>query len=193
MTFPAHPRTAQTVVRRHENPVVGDVVTFLETSAETAGARTLVEVELSPGGGTPPHLHHTYEERFRVSEGRLVVEVDGVEHTLGPGESVCAPTGSVHRFLNHSAERTVFDVELRPGHEGFERALVVTYAMAAEGRVDRQSRPRNPLHGAVLLGWSEMGLPGAGAVLDRPLRALAAVARMCGVERRLERRYLGSA
>lgn len=59
--------------------------------------------------------------------------------------------------------------------------------------VVRRSRPRNPLHGAVLLGWLEMGLPGAGAVLERPLRALAAVARMCGVERRLERRYLGSA
>jgi quercetin dioxygenase-like cupin family protein len=193
MTNPAHPSTAETVVRRHENPVVGDVVTFIETSAETAGARTLVEVELSPGGGTPPHRHRSYEERFHVSEGTLVVEVDGIEHALGPGESACAPAGSVHRFLNHSVARTVFDVELRPGHEGFERALAVTYAMAAEGRVDRQSRPRNPVHGAVLLAWSEMGLPGAGAVLERPLRALAAAARICGVERRLERRYRGSA
>lgn len=178
-------------VRRFENPALGDVVTLIESSAETGGARTLLEVDLAPGGGTPPHRHHTYEERFHVNEGTLVVEVDGIEHVLGPGESACAPAGSVHRFVNHSVARASFDCELRPGHTGFERALRVTYALAAEGRVDRQSRPRNPLHGAVLLRWSEMGLPGKQAVLDRPLRALARIAALCGVERRLQRRYLG--
>ncbi|MDO8187591.1 cupin domain-containing protein [Conexibacter sp. JD483] len=185
------PARTEMAARRFENPVVGDIVTLLETSRETAGARTLLEVELAPGGGTPPHRHHTYEERFHVNDGTLVVEVDGIEHVLGPGESACAPAGSVHRFVNHSVARASFDCELRPGHEGFERALRVTYALAAEGRVDRLSRPRNPLQGAVLLRWSEMGLPGKQAVLDRPLRALAQLARLCGVERRLERRYLG--
>lgn len=192
MPTPAQSASGATSVRRFENPVVGDVVTLLESSSETAGARTLLEVELAPGGGTPPHRHRTYEERFHVNEGTLVVEVDGIEHVLGPGESACAPAGSVHRFVNHSVARASFDCELRPGHEGFERALRVTYALAVEGRVDRMSRPRNPLHGAVLLRWSEMGLPGKQAVLDRPLRALAHVARLCGVERRLERRHLGA-
>jgi quercetin dioxygenase-like cupin family protein len=191
MLIPAQSDAARARPRRHENPVIGDAVTFIETSAETGGKRTLLEVELAPGGGTPAHRHRTYEERFHVSEGTLVVEVDGIEHTLGPGQSACAPAGAVHRFLNHSVGRTVFDVELRPGHAGFERTLQVTYALAAEGRVDRSSRPRNPVHAAVLLGWSEMGLPGAQSLLDRPLRGLARAARWCGVERRLERRYLG--
>lgn len=179
--------------RRHENPVVGDAVTFLETSAETGGARTLLEVELAPGGGTPTHRHRSHEERFHVSEGTVVVEVDGIEHVLGPGESACAPSGSLHRFVNHSVARVVFDVEIRPGHEGFEKALAVTYALAAAGRVDRRSRPRNPIHAAVLLRWSDMGLPGAMALLERPLRGLALLARCCGVDRRLERRHIEGA
>jgi len=190
MSTPAQSAPAAPRARRFENPVVGDVVTLLESSVESAGARTLLEVELAPGGGTPPHRHRTYEERFHVNEGTLVVEVDGIEHVLGPGGSACAPAGSVHRFVNHSVARASFDVELRPGHAGFEQALRVTYALAAEGRVDRRSRPRNPLHAAVLLRWSEMGLPGKQAALDRPLRALARIARLCGVERRLQRRYL---
>lgn len=190
MLTSAQSEPAEAGARRFENPVIGDAVTLIETSAETGGARTLLEVELAPGGGTPPHRHRTYEERFHVSTGTLVVEVDGIEHVLGPGESACAPAGSVHRFVNHSVARTAFDVELRPGHEGFERALRVTYALAAEGGVDRKSRPSNPLHAAVLLGWSEMSLPGAQALLEGPLRVLALLARACGVQRRLERRYL---
>ena len=50
LTTIAHPR-------RIYNPVQKDYATFLETSAETNGLRTLIEIELAPGGGNLVHYH----------------------------------------------------------------------------------------------------------------------------------------
>ena len=46
--------------RRIYNPVQRDAATFLETSEETGGTRTLVELEVAPGGKVTPHYHLTY-------------------------------------------------------------------------------------------------------------------------------------
>lgn len=178
--------------RRIENPVIGDVVTFVETCEETAGARSLLEIDLAPGGGTAPHYHKTYAEHFRALTGRIVVEVDGVEHDLGTGDEATAPPGTLHCFRNTSPNRVVFEVELRPGHEGFEKSLRVGYALAANGLTNNKSVPKNPMHTAVLLHWSEMRLPGIYRLLEHPLMLLARVARRRGLDRALERRYLGS-
>ena len=60
--------------RRIYNPVQKDYVTFIETSADTLGKRTLVEVELAPGGGVGLHYHKTNSEKFDCLEGELKVE-----------------------------------------------------------------------------------------------------------------------
>lgn len=178
--------------RRVENPVIGDVVTFVETSEETAGARTLLQIELAPGGGNTAHYHKTYAEHFRAVTGRIVVEVEGVEQELAEGDEATAAPGTRHCFRNKSPDRAVFEVELRPGHAGFEKSLRVGYALAASGLTNKKAVPKNPLHTAVLLEWSEMRLPGVYRLLERPLMLLARVARSRGVDRALERRYLGS-
>lgn len=46
-----------------------DYATFLKTSAQTGGKHTLIEIEVAPGGGTIPHYHLAYSERFEVLEG----------------------------------------------------------------------------------------------------------------------------
>lgn len=180
------------VRRRVENPIIGDVVTFAETSEQTAGARTLLEIELSPGGGNTPHYHKTYAEHFRALTGRVIVEVDGVEQELVEGEEASAPAGTLHCFRNRSPDRAVFEVELRPGHEGFEKSLRVGYALAADGRTNKKAMPKNPMHAAVLLEWSEMRLPGIYRLFEQPLKLLARVARRRGVDQALERQYLAS-
>jgi mannose-6-phosphate isomerase-like protein (cupin superfamily) len=144
-TMPEPPTRSPRGPRRIENPVQGDAVTFLETSEESGGERTLIELEAAPGGGTTPHYHLTYSERFRVSEGRLTVEIDGAQHELGPGDEALAPAGSLHRWRNLGSERCLAQVELRPGRAGFEAALRVGYALANEGRVLKNGTPRNPL------------------------------------------------
>jgi mannose-6-phosphate isomerase-like protein (cupin superfamily) len=176
--------------RRIYNPVQRDSAIFLETSEETGGARTLVELEVAPGGKVTPHYHLTYSERFKVLEGRLTVEVDGVRHELGPGDEAVAAPRSLHAWSNPGAERSVAHVELRPGSPGFEQGLRVAYGLAADGLVRGNGVPRNPLHAALVLDMGEVHLPGAYAVLQRVLRLLAGVARWRGVDREFERRYL---
>lgn len=178
--------------RRVENPVIGDVVTFVETSQESGGARTLLEIELAPGGGNTPHYHKTYAEHFRALTGKVVVEVDGVEQELAEGDEAIAPPGTLHCFRNRSPDRAVFEVELRPGHEGFEKSLRVGYALAASGLTNKKAVPKNPMHTAVLLDWSEMRLPGVYRLLEQPLKLLARAARRRGLDRALERQYLAS-
>jgi uncharacterized cupin superfamily protein len=47
------------------------------------------------------HSHHTEEEWLYVLSGRGVAVVDGVEHTLGPGDFLGFPTPSVAHLLKN--------------------------------------------------------------------------------------------
>ena len=176
-------------MRRWENPVQGDVATLVESSAETGGERTVLELEVAPGGGNILHRHRTYAERFRVRSGQLWVEVDGHGRILGPGEEAVAHVNALHRWSNAGRDRAVAEVELRPGHAGFEAALRIAYGLARDGKVRKDGSPRNPVHLALLLELSEMQLPGARRVGAAPLRLIAAIARRRGVLRELDARY----
>lgn len=167
-----------------------DAATFVETSEETGGQRTLAELEVAPGGKVTPHYHLTYSERFTVLEGRLSVEIDGVRHELGAGDEAVAAPGSLHAWSNPGEERSIARVELRPGSPGFEKALRVVYGLAADGLVLKNGVPRNPLQAALVLEMGQVRLPGAYAALERILGLLARLARWRGVDRELERRYL---
>ena len=156
--------------------------------AAAGGERTVLEIELAAGGGNTPHRHRTYAEHFTVREGRLTVVVDGASHELAPGDEVTAPSMSLHHFANPTGERAVFEVQLRPAHPGFEKAIRVAYGLAADGRTTKKAIPRNPLHTVLILDWSDMLVPGPLSL--RPLlKLLATLARALGVERALERRY----
>jgi len=142
--------------RHYYNPIQKDYVTFLNTSAETGGRRTHAEVEVAPGGGTPPHYHKTYDERFEVHEGELEVMLGKDRHTLRPSRRAVAPKNTLHCFKNPTGEPTTFLVEMRPGQPEFEKAVKVRYGLAADGR--------NPLYHryqlAVIPQWSEIRMTG---------------------------------
>src|SRR5215213_3644481 len=126
--------TTTTTSRRIYNPVQKDALVFLETAEESGGTRTLIQIELAPGGGNGLHKHMTYAEHFEVLEGDLTVILDGIEHVLRPGDRTVAPAGMMHCFKNPTDETVVFRVELRPGHRGFERAVQAAYGLAEAGR-----------------------------------------------------------
>ena len=50
---------------------VGDHLTFKLGPEHTAGAFSVAEVRVAPGGGPPPHLHHREDEMFYLLEGTL--------------------------------------------------------------------------------------------------------------------------
>jgi quercetin dioxygenase-like cupin family protein len=176
--------------RRIYNPVQRDAATFLETSEETRGERTLAELDVAPGGKVTPHYHLTYSEHFKVLEGRLTVEIDGVRHELERGDEAIALPRSLHAWSNPGEARSIVHIDLRPGSPGFEKALRVAYGLAADGLARGNGLPRNPLHAALLLEMGEVRLPGAYAALERVMGLLARIARWRGVDGELERRYL---
>jgi mannose-6-phosphate isomerase-like protein (cupin superfamily) len=175
--------------RRYYHPIQKDYATFLQTSEETGGEYSLIEVEVAPGGGNEPHYHKTYDEHFEVLEGALEVLVGEETKTLRPSQKAVAQKNVLHRFRNTTEERTRFLVELRPGHAGFEKAVKVAYGLASDGRTLSDGTPKNPYHLAVLLEWSDIRLPGVFTLAEPLLRLLARRARRKGIDKDLEARY----
>jgi quercetin dioxygenase-like cupin family protein len=175
--------------RRIYHPVQRDYATFVETAAESGGARTVVEVELAPGGGTPPHYHGACDETFEAVEGVVSIQLGDVVHRLAPGERATAERGVLHRFFNETDAPVRFRVVIAPGSIRFERCLRIAYGLAGDDLV----RPRGALtrlaHGAVVFELSESHVAGASALLLGALRVIARIARTCGVERALVARY----
>jgi mannose-6-phosphate isomerase-like protein (cupin superfamily) len=176
--------------RRYYNPIQKDYATFLETSDETGGDHTLIEIEVAPGGGNATHYHKTYDEHFEVLEGELEVLLGTETRALRPGQKAVARKNTPHRFRNTTQERTRFLVRLRPGHAGFEKAIKVAYSLASDGRVRSDGTPRNLYQLAVLLEWSDIRFPGVLTVAEPLFRLLARRARRKGIDKELEARYL---
>lgn len=68
------------------------------------GARLLgvMESEIPPGGGFPPHVHDEYEEAFYVLAGNIEYFLGGDWVTATEGTTVFLATGVVHGFRNVS-------------------------------------------------------------------------------------------
>jgi quercetin dioxygenase-like cupin family protein len=77
----------------------GGLVTFKVTSEQSGGVLCLIEHAASNGKRTPLHLHPDHDETVYVLEGELLLHIDGVEHTAGPGAVVWIPRGTSHAFL----------------------------------------------------------------------------------------------
>jgi mannose-6-phosphate isomerase-like protein (cupin superfamily) len=177
--------TAGTEARRIADPLRGDRATFLETSAESGGERTLIEIELAPGDANRPHRHVAFAERFTVLEGTLTVRVGDRELHLQPGETAAAPICALHAFSNRTGAPVRFHIEILPGHRGFEQALQIAYGLAQDGLVRPDGVPRRLTHLALLLDMGGTRLAGPRSLLQ-PLFGLAARrGRRKGLEREL--------
>ena len=77
----------------------GGLVTFKVTSEQSGGVLCLIAHAASRGKTTPLHLHRDHDETVYVLEGELLLHIDGVEHTAGPGAVVWIPRGTPHALL----------------------------------------------------------------------------------------------
>ena len=59
--------------KTYYNPLNGEYTKILESSADTGGAYSLLEVSLLPGGGNPVHYHTRFTEEFFAVKGRLAL------------------------------------------------------------------------------------------------------------------------
>ena len=127
-----------------ENPVTGERMLFLETSADTNGEYVLVEVTVQPNGFVAAaHVHPYQSERFEIESGTVGFKLDGEEIVAGPGETVVVPAGSSHKFWNAGETEAVFVTEVRPALQ-FERLLETMFALANDGKTNKKGMP-NPL------------------------------------------------
>ena len=62
------------------------------------GDAVLVEMWVEPGGGVPPHVHPSMEERFEVISGELSFLAGRKWQTAGAGETVVVPAGHAPRL-----------------------------------------------------------------------------------------------
>lgn len=173
----------------HRNTLQHDEVVFLRTAAETGGEYTLLHIQAEPGSGVTRHYHQTYTERFDVREGALTVEAGGRTQVLMTGESATAPMNTVHRWANQSSSTVRFLVEATPASEGFEKGLQILYGLASDGLTFSNGVPRNVLHTAWLMEYSDIWLPRTSRPLGPLLRALAEKARAQGIDEQLLDRY----
>lgn len=113
----------------------GELMTFLSTGEETNGAFFMAEISVSPGGGTPPHIHSREDESFHLLEGMLTIQVGGDTISASAGDFVYLPRGIAHSFKNtgHGCAKAVV-LTTPAGLEGF-------FAEVFEPAADRSATP----------------------------------------------------
>jgi len=171
-----------------QNPVSGERIEFLRTSADTDGELLEFELELSPDGRVPgAHVHPEQEERFHVLEGTMTFRLGLRTIVAEAGDSVIVPAGRVHKFSNRGDGRARARVQVVPALD-MEELLCTTAELAHEGNVLRSGMPK-PLHLALFVGRfrREVRAPFPPAWMVRALLSpLAALARRRGHADRYE-------
>ena len=132
-----------------EHPVTGERITFLETAADTAGARLLMDYRLDSGGFVAAeHVHPSQQERLHVRSGVVRFRIAGTAGTARAGESVTVAPGTRHVWWNDADDELRVTVEFRPALRT-EFFFETFFAWAREGKVNRKGLPR-PIRFAVL-------------------------------------------
>lgn len=175
--------------RVFENPLIKDKVTLLESSQETNGAYTLLQVQLEAGGGNDLHFHTSFTEEFTAIEGVLSIGLKKRQLHLKPGEQAIAHVNQLHRFYNAGKTSIRFDVKLTPGSVEFEKCIAIGYGLASDGMTNKKGIPKKMDHLALLLDLGNTRLTGFIALITPYLLYRAKRARKKGVLKELENKY----
>ncbi len=77
---------------------MGNLQTFLVTSAETDNGFFFLEVRTQPGAEPPPHLHYEQDEMFYILEGEIEVYCGDQVRTTRAGDAIFLPRQQAHAF-----------------------------------------------------------------------------------------------
>ena len=94
-----------TVVRPEQGRTVrvaGDVYRFLGVGAGTDGSHVLLEAEVPPGGGPPPHMHAREEEGVYILAGEIDFTPRAKTLRAGPGMHLNMPKATPHAFTSRT-------------------------------------------------------------------------------------------
>lgn len=177
-------------IKTYYNPLNGEYTKILETSADTNGEYSLLEVSLMPGGGNPIHYHTRFTEEFFAVNGKLGLRYEKDIVYLEPGESRLVPIGIEHRFFNDGSEPIVFRIILRDGQPGFENFIKALFGLVNDGKTTKGMVPLHPFHAAILLKWGDTHIKNTFFYLLTPFASLAyRIAVKLGAEKKLLEKY----
>lgn len=132
------------------NPVTGQQLTFLQTSADTQGQ--LLEMEsLYPAHSIEPpaHYHPIQQEIFTVQKGQIKVRMNGTVTTKKAGDEFRIAPNTVHSMWNDSDEETILNWKVAPALQT-EQFFRTTYGLAQDGKVNAEGSP-NLMQASLLL------------------------------------------
>lgn len=116
-------------------------IRFLLTGDDSNGGASVFEVIVPVGQklAAPAHKNDAYEEILYGIEGVLTWTVDGTPIEVGPGQALCIPRGTVHRFDNLGNENVKQLVLITPAIMGpaYFREAAEVIGAAAGGLTDR--------------------------------------------------------
>jgi quercetin dioxygenase-like cupin family protein len=157
------------------NPVTGEQLHFVKTSADTGGEYVLVEVTVEPNGFVAAaHVHPYQTETFEILNGTVHFQLGKETVVANTGDTLRVEPGTAHRFWNAGATPAWFSAEVRPAL-GFESLIETMFALAADGKTNRKGLP-NPLRLAVIAKahFDDVRLPFPPAWMQQFGLALAA-------------------
>jgi mannose-6-phosphate isomerase-like protein (cupin superfamily) len=132
--------------------VLGHRVTLIPAGGRVAA----IEVATPPGvPGPPPHHHEDVDECFYVVDGRLGVLCDGDWSSLGPGDYVNVPRGTVHSFRNDGTDEVRAITAFEPG--GFED-FFLEYGVDVDEPGAFESSVSDPMITRVVEGCARFGM-----------------------------------
>ena len=80
----------------------GDAYRFLITGKESDDKYFVMEADIPPGAGPPPHIQTREEEAFYVLAGVVTFRAGGEKHVGTVGTFLHVPRGVPHHFKNES-------------------------------------------------------------------------------------------
>ena len=84
-----------------------EIRSILDRTNSSAANQSLAEATLPVGAATEAHRHPRTEEIYYVLRGAGLMRVGAEERSVGPGDGVLIPPGSLHQIRNVGAEPLV--------------------------------------------------------------------------------------
>jgi mannose-6-phosphate isomerase-like protein (cupin superfamily) len=71
---------------------------LLDLSNAPVSNQSLAEATLPAGGATERHYHRLSEEIYYITAGRGIMEIEGAEQVVSPGDAILIPPGAWHQI-----------------------------------------------------------------------------------------------
>lgn len=116
------------------NPETGDSFEFLETAADTDGAKVVIKATIqSKGQVVPKHFHALQDETFEVLSGKLTIWRNGSTETLCAGEKLTLRKNIPHNHFNSEGIPVTYIHTVIPALD-FDFLLENLIGLAADGK-----------------------------------------------------------